>query len=251
MRAVQLSILVLLLGAGCQGGEGAQGSGATLGSSANRPDKPGPRAEAGGNADDGDEAAGEDDQGGEGDEGNGAPPDVVVEAAPDGGFVLECEHGSLTGIHVEFTCDSITVYTCKDLSNVVIELENGERQRVEGLQGQINSFSVPAGQTIVGVWVKAGNNKSGDGPGYGERFDAPEQDCDPPEAGSGGGGTGGTTGEGGTGGTGEGGAGGSDACGANDPDEPCAGTGGGGSGGNGGTPLNCDETPNAPGCGVM
>jgi hypothetical protein len=28
------------------------------------------------------------------------------------------------------------------------------------------------------VWVKAGNNKSGDGPGYGERFDSDADDCD-------------------------------------------------------------------------
>jgi hypothetical protein len=244
MRAVQLSMLVLLLGLGCQGGQGAQGSGATLGS-ADRPDKPKPRAEPG-DEDDGD---GPVDEGDEGDEGTGGPPDVT-EAGPDGGVVLDCSPGSLTTIHVEFTCDSITVYTCKDLSNVVIEVADGERQRVEGLNGQVNSFSVPVGQTITGVWVKSGNNKSGDGPGYGERFDAPEQDCDPPQAGSGGGGTGGTTGEGGAGGTGEGGAAGSDSCGSNDPDEPCAGVGGGGSGGNGGTPLNCDETPDAPGCGV-
>jgi hypothetical protein len=29
------------------------------------------------------------------------------------------------------------------------------------------------------VWVKAGNNASGDGPGYGERFDS-DLDCEPP-----------------------------------------------------------------------
>lgn len=35
------------------------------------------------------------------------------------------------------------------------------------------------GGTVVGVWVKAGENHSGDGPGYGERFDAPEGACTP------------------------------------------------------------------------
>jgi hypothetical protein len=242
MRAVQLSMLVLLLGLGCQGSEGAQTSGATLGS-ADRPDKPNQGKAGNGDEGDGDDAVDEDEDEDEdeGDEGRGGPPDVT-ETGPDGGLVLDCSPGSLTTIHVEFTCDSITVYTCKDLSNVVIETEDGERQRVEGLNGQVNSFSVPVGQTITGVWVKSGPNFSGDGPGYGERFDAPEQDCDPPTAGSGGGGTGGTTGEGG--------AGGSDACGSNDPDEVCGGAGISGGGGNGGTPLNCDETPDAPGCGV-
>ena len=76
-------------------------------------------------------------------------------------------------IDVVFECGSITVYSCKDLSNVVLEFENGERQRFEGLQGQVGTFSGSAGGRIVGVWVKAGSNGSGDGPGYGERFDVP------------------------------------------------------------------------------
>jgi hypothetical protein len=92
---------------------------------------------------------------------------------------LDCPHGGKVGaIQVEFACQEITVVSCKDLSNVVIELTDGTRRRFEGLQGQRGVFSSPA--VITSVWVKAGANASGDGPGYGERFDAPVQSCSPP-----------------------------------------------------------------------
>jgi hypothetical protein len=181
----------------------------------------------------------------------------------------ECVNGggSMSSIEVVFDCGSITVHSCKDLSNVVIELEDGSRQRFEGLSSQGGTFSgtgAKQGSRIVGVWVKAGNNKSGDGPGYGERFEAPEQDCTPPPAagngGSGGtggsddpdkvcgggglGGAGGSRGVGG--GSGEGGAGGQGGmggCGSDDPDNVCGGGGLGGAG-NGGTPICADDDPN-------
>jgi hypothetical protein len=96
---------------------------------------------------------------------------------------LACPHGGAVGkIEVAFDCFEITTVSCKDLSNVVIELADGSRQRFDGLSGQRGVFSGTgdhAGAQIVGVWVKAGNNKSGDGPGYGERFDAPTQECPP------------------------------------------------------------------------
>jgi hypothetical protein len=104
---------------------------------------------------------------------------VTVETGVDGGIVLDCELGELGEIHVQFDCASITVYTCKDLSNVVVELDDGTRQRFESLDGHVNTFSAAVGQRIVGAWVKSGNNHSGDGPGYGQRFDAPEHPaCD-------------------------------------------------------------------------
>jgi hypothetical protein len=105
-------------------------------------------------------------------------PRGVAEAVP-----LDCPRGGSTGpVRVDFFCGEITVITCKDLSNVVLELEGGERQRFEGLKGHENTFRPTgkhAGGAIVGVWVKAGNNKSGDGPGYGERVDAPVETCTP------------------------------------------------------------------------
>jgi hypothetical protein len=92
---------------------------------------------------------------------------------------LECTRGGATSeLRVEFDCDEIIVYTCKDLSNLVIEYADGTHEKFDGQSGSVNSFA-GNGQVIVGVWVKAGANFSGDGPGYGERVDNPDTDCDP------------------------------------------------------------------------
>jgi hypothetical protein len=103
---------------------------------------------------------------------------------------LACPHGGkVGGVLVEFECQIIRVHTCKDLSNVVLEFADGTRQRFEDLQGHSNVFSgtgANAAKQVVRVWVKAGANHSGDGPGYGERIEAPDQTCVPPSSGSGG-----------------------------------------------------------------
>jgi hypothetical protein len=91
--------------------------------------------------------------------------------------------GQVGEVRVAFACGEITIVSCKDLSNVVLEFADGSRQRFEGLKGQRDVFSGTGkygGAVITGVWVKAGSNHSGDGPGYGERFDAPTQTCPPP-----------------------------------------------------------------------
>jgi hypothetical protein len=92
---------------------------------------------------------------------------------------LDCPHGGKVGqIEVVFDCSQITTVSCKDLSNVVVELADGSRQRFEGLNGQRGVFTAQGRNAVITrVWVKAGANHSGDGPGYGERFDAPAQDC--------------------------------------------------------------------------
>jgi hypothetical protein len=130
------------------------------------------------------------------DGGERGPDDIVVDGGTsDGGVVLDCVKGAVSAVHVEFECSAVTVYTCKDLSNLVIEFEDGTRQRFEGQKGHTNVFSGTgtfAGKRIVRVWVKAGANHSGDGPGYGERVETTvDGDCDVPQAGSGG--AGGTT----------------------------------------------------------
>jgi len=66
-----------------------------------------------------------------------------------------------------------SVQSTKDLSNVVIRDCLGNEEKIESPAG--NFFEDPDG--IVTVWVKSGDNHSGDGPGYGERFDNPEADC--------------------------------------------------------------------------
>lgn len=78
-------------------------------------------------------------------------------------------HGNGTSVYIEAT---------KDLSNVVLEFADGTSYKFDGLnQGKTGTFAgigSNAGKEIVGVWVKSGCNQSGDGPGYGERFDAPD-----------------------------------------------------------------------------
>lgn len=82
-------------------------------------------------------------------------------------------------VDVTFDGDGTSVFieSTKDLSNVVLEFEDGSHHKFDGLsQGPTGIFAgsgVHEGKTIVGVWVKSGCNKSGDGPGYGERFDSP------------------------------------------------------------------------------
>lgn len=115
-----------------------------------------------------------------------AAPAALADAATADGTLgeLECPRGGDSGpVRVTFRCREITVVTCKDLSNVVLELEDGTRQRFEGLKGHSNRFTAVGAQqgaAVIGVWVKAGNNKSGDGPGYGERVVAPVDTCVPP-----------------------------------------------------------------------
>jgi hypothetical protein len=243
MRNTRYLLALALLAAGCSAGESGERSGLLL--------------------------SGDDEPGGPA----GAPPIITVTNS-EGEIVIECAQGGDVGeIHVEFDCDEITVYTCKDLSNVVLELADGSHHKVMGVNGHSNTFSTN-GAPIAGVWVKSGENGSGDGPGYGERFDAPEQDCDddddPPDAGcpstdpdapcgdtglggSGGDGAGGegSAGEGsaGEGSAGDGSAGegsaGSGPC-SNDPDAPCGDTGIAGSG----DPLDCLSIPDDPRCRV-
>lgn len=66
---------------------------------------------------------------------------------------------------------SVYVTSTKDLSNVVLEFEDGVHQKFEGLSGYSGTFSgtgVNSGKALVGVWIKSGCYMSGDGPGYGE-----------------------------------------------------------------------------------
>jgi hypothetical protein len=157
------------------------------------------------------------------------------ELAADGGIPVDagltCEkRASVAALRVEFTCRSVTVYTCKDLSNLVIEFEDGTRQRFEGQSGHVNDFSgtgANAGKRIVRVWVKAGANHSGEGPGYGQRVETTVTECPPPP------------------GAGSGGAGGCVA----GPDVPCGELPSGGVGGNagsGGTGGSDDGEPSGP-----
>jgi uncharacterized protein (TIGR02145 family) len=80
--------------------------------------------------------------------------------------------GPVPHISVTFMGNSIYAESSKDLSNVVIELEDGTHYKFDDLnQGQTGEFTSPDGQQIYKCWIKSGSNDSGDGPGYGESFD--------------------------------------------------------------------------------
>ena len=77
-------------------------------------------------------------------------------------------------ITADITCDSVEVTSSKDISNVVVRYADGSTERFEGLSGP--TWSLDLDQPIDGVWVKSGNNKSGEGPGYGQWVPS-ETDC--------------------------------------------------------------------------
>ena len=76
-------------------------------------------------------------------------------------------------VSATFRCTAVDVTSTKhDLSNVVLRFEGGD-QKFEGLRGTTGTFSGTgafADKPIKAVFVKAGNNKSTEGPGYGEQI---------------------------------------------------------------------------------
>lgn len=83
--------------------------------------------------------------------------------------------GSEPQIYVTYKDDQVFVESSKDLSNVVLQYSNGSDQKFDSLNvGKSHTFSGTGGNSgrrIYRVWVKSGSNSSGDGPGYGEKFD--------------------------------------------------------------------------------
>lgn len=65
---------------------------------------------------------------------------------------------------------AVTAYSTKNLSNVVLKFADGAEQKFDGLTGYGQTFAgtgANAGKTVIGVWIKSGDNASGDGPGFG------------------------------------------------------------------------------------
>ncbi|MCA9072335.1 MAG: hypothetical protein KDA84_25595, partial [Planctomycetaceae bacterium] len=82
--------------------------------------------------------------------------------------------GPVPHITVKWRSSEIDVTSTKDLSNVVMEFSNGNRQKIEGLTSPTGTFKGTGGnngQRITRCWIKSGRNACGDGPGYGEKFD--------------------------------------------------------------------------------
>lgn len=84
-------------------------------------------------------------------------------------FVL----AAVASIAVAFGPNTAAVQSSKDISNVVILDCAGNEYKIES--PSTNIFTDEDG--IVTIWVKAGDNHSGDGPGYGQRFDNEEAEC--------------------------------------------------------------------------
>ncbi len=75
-------------------------------------------------------------------------------------------------ITVEFRCGEVYVESSKDLSNVVVQYADGRTHKYDDLNtGKAGTFGFDEEGTITTVWVKSGRYQSGDGPGYGVRFD--------------------------------------------------------------------------------
>jgi LPXTG-motif cell wall-anchored protein len=78
----------------------------------------------------------------------------------------DCAPGSIT---VTVTCTTVTITSTKAISNVVKDFSGSTPdEKIDGLSG--TTYSFPYTPDLVGVWVKSGNNASGDGPGYGKYF---------------------------------------------------------------------------------
>lgn len=101
-----------------------------------------------------------------------------------GNLVLEPEYLKIVGvppiapqypqITVTFRADDVYVESTKDLSNVVLGFSDGTTQKIEGLSSRTGTFRGTGynyNKTITKIWVKSGPNESGEGPGYGERFE--------------------------------------------------------------------------------
>lgn len=74
--------------------------------------------------------------------------------------------------HVDVTLKTkkkIVVNSTMSLSNIVVEYTNGSKYKYSGLSG--TSKTINASSNLKRCWVKSGNNDSGEGYDYGERFD--------------------------------------------------------------------------------
>lgn len=103
---------------------------------------------------------------------------AVADPFPAGVMGVPVGSGGDAVIIVIFSPDNLTAYaySTKDLSNVVLLLEDGTHQKFEPLTGLTGTFSAvfpSAGMRLQAAWVKSGTNASGDGPGYGQKFNNP------------------------------------------------------------------------------
>jgi hypothetical protein len=105
-------------------------------------------------------------------------PTVVVGG---GELVLDCTQPEVSDVHVLFECDSVTIYACDELSDAVLEYENGKRQRFARLRAQTATLAargVHDGQRIVSVRIPDLADRHAVTAGE-RRFSAPGDSCGP------------------------------------------------------------------------
>ena len=103
--------------------------------------------------------------------GSGGSSAVIATETVTEGTCSGCE--SEVEVTFDGCSDCVDITSCKELSNVVLLLCDGEEYKYDGLSGNTGTFCSPDGQNIVGVWVKSGCYQSGDGPGYGYWVEGP------------------------------------------------------------------------------
>ncbi|MDD7987091.1 hypothetical protein PQO01_19240 [Lentisphaera marina] len=101
-------------------------------------------------------------------------------SAFEGGYTTEAITGTLVEgkssdpqVSAIYSTDGlvITAYSDADLINVVLEYSDGAIEKFEGLPGtQVTVWGTGdnEGKIIANVWIRAGENTSGDGPDFGE-----------------------------------------------------------------------------------
>jgi len=77
------------------------------------------------------------------------------------------------------------ITSSKGLSNIVVsDGEEHVRTEFDDFEEEVYVWSVDDPDAVT-IWVKSGRYRSGDGPGYGQRFDLETPDCDPDQDGDG------------------------------------------------------------------
>lgn len=109
-----------------------------------------------------------------------APALVLAMAGLTTGPALAASTGA---IDVTYSCESGSwvITSEKSLGNVVVSDGTTEdKTEFDDLTPEIHTYEVEDADTeLTTIWVKAGNNASGDGPGYGKRFDLADPGCVP------------------------------------------------------------------------
>jgi hypothetical protein len=103
---------------------------------------------------------------------------VVAGVALTFGFAAPSSAAPTGRTNAEWNAECTVVHatSSKDISNVVY-LIDGVEHRIEFSDGT-HDLQLPG--EISDLWIKAGNNKSGDGSGYGEHYVQPASCTTPP-----------------------------------------------------------------------